>query len=58
MRLLHVVGIVFAIIGIIGAVNLFNATSDADFASAQDNRRMSNRVRHHLVFRHCHIIPA
>ena len=44
MRLLHIVGIVFAVFGISGAVNLFNAKSMADIASAQQDRKTSNRV--------------
>ena len=44
MRLLHIVGIVFAIIGISAAVNLFSATTDSELASAQDDRSTSAKV--------------
>ncbi len=44
MRLLHIVGIVFAAFGISGALNLFNAKTMADIASAQQDRKTSNRV--------------
>ncbi|KAL0052202.1 hypothetical protein WJX82_009712 [Trebouxia sp. C0006] len=43
MRLLHIVGIVFAAFGISGALNLFNAKTMADIASAQQDRKTSNR---------------
>lgn len=44
MRLLHIVGIVLAVIGISGAVSLFNAKTMADLASAQQDRKTSSRV--------------
>ena len=44
MRLLHIVGIVFAVIGISGAVNLFNAKTMADVASPQQDHRTSSKV--------------
>ena len=45
MRILHIVGIVFAVIGVVAALNLFSAKSENDFASAQQDRKTSNKVR-------------
>lgn len=44
MRLLHIVGIVFAVIGITAALNLFSAKNANDLASAQQDRKTSNAV--------------
>ena len=44
MRILHIVGIVFAVIGITAALNLFSAKNANDLASAQQDRKTSNAV--------------
>ena len=53
MRLLHVVGVVFAIIGIVGSIHLFNANDESDVDNAQQHRKTSNGVSlclaHHIA---------
>ena len=44
MRVLHIVGVVFAVIGITAALNLFSAKNANDLASAQQDRKTSNAV--------------
>lgn len=44
LRLLYIVGIIFAIIGVVAAINLFNASTVSALNTAQHDRRTSNAV--------------
>lgn len=44
LRLLYIVGIIFAIVGIVAALHLFNIRTYEDFYSAQRGRTVSNKV--------------
>ena len=54
MRLLHLVGIAFAIVGSVGAVDLFDATTVATFNRGQKLRQISARVSLHKIVMPCH----
>ena len=50
LRSLYILGIIFAVVGIVAALRLFNIRTSEDFYQAQRGRRVSNEVRSVLRF--------
>lgn len=48
LRLLYILGIIFAVVGVVTALRLFNIRTAEDFYQAQHGRKVSNEVSNML----------
>lgn len=54
LRSLYILGIIFAAVGIVAALRLFNIKTAEDFNQAQHGRRVSNEVHCFFLFLSLH----